>query len=166
MPPPSHAFTGGNQFGSAKNRTLVQKRSAAATSALEITQTGGMTPIQIGMDAARAMYGIAASIQRLYPNAFSDPFGQSQTSDGQTIKHQTVLKAFDKAMKRAADYATKMAEFAHPKFTRIHHMGDVPTGPINQKVVVTLNLGGAPAPRAREPVTIDNGGSDGELSEL
>lgn len=113
------------------------------------------------------MYGIAASIQRLYPQAFTDPFGESPLPGGGVIKHQTILKAFDKAMRRAVDYANKMAEFAHPKFTRIHHVGDVPTaGPINQKVVVTLNLGGAPAPRAIEPVMIDNEESDGEHSEL
>lgn len=153
--PTANAFTAGNQFGSAKNRTLVQKRTAAASSALEITQTGGMTPIQIGMDGARAMYGIGAAIQRLYPQAFSDPFGESKTSTGETIKHQTILKAFDRAMKRAVDYAARMAEYSNSKFTRIHHVGDVPTAPIDRRVVVTLNLGGAPAPR--EHVTIDNG---------
>lgn len=149
----------GNQYGSHKNRTLVQKRSAAATSALETCRTGGMDPIRVQVDSMRSMYGIAASIQRLYPDAFQDPLGESKDTQGRPVKNQVVLKAFTKALRDAAKMAAAVSEFAYPKYSRIHHIGDVPTGPINQKVVVTLNLGGAPAMRAVAEdagVTIEN----------
>ena len=154
--PPLNAFVPGHEFSSAKNRKLTRSRSAAATSALETCRTGGMDPIRIQVDSMRSMYGIAASIQRLYPDAFQDPLGESKDLGGRTIKHQTVIKAFTKALRDASRMAASVAEFAYPKYSRIHHVGDLPTGSINQKVVVTLNIGGETGPKPVAGVTIDN----------
>lgn len=164
MPNPAAYAPGGNlgnKFASGKHRVLRHTRSAAATSALETCRTGGMDPIRIQVDAMRSMYGVAASIQRLYPDAFQDPLGESKDTAGRIIKNQTIIKAFTQALRDASMIACGVAEFAYPKYSRIHHVGDVPTtGPINQKVVVTLNLGGAPAVReaaeADDGVTIEN----------
>lgn len=167
MPPPLNAFKNSNEFGSNKNRTLVRSRSAATTSAIEACTTGGMTPIQIQIDISRSNYAIAAVIQRLYPQAFQDPFGQSTDSAGRTIDNQVIIAAFQQAGGKAAEAANKVAEFCYPKFSRIHHVGDVPTTLTSQKVVVTLNIGGETGPKPFAGATIDNSGDiGGERSEL
>lgn len=150
-------FVPGHEFASNKSRTLVRSRSAAATSAIEICRTGGLDPIRIQMDSARTLYASAAKIQQMYPGAFTDPFGQSQDTAGRTVENWTIIERFNKTLKDAADMARGVAEFAYPKFQRIHHIGDAPSGPVNQKVVVTLNIGDRPAQSPKsETVTIEH----------
>lgn len=163
-------FAPGNEFAANKSRTLVRSRSAAATSAIEICRTGGLDPIRIQMDAARTLYAQAAKIQQAYPQAFLDQMGQSQDSAGRTIENKTIVDLFNKMLKDAAEISRGVAEFAYPKFQRIHHIGDAPSGPVNQKVVVTLNIGDRPAqsPNPAAAVTIEHeaAGRHGDQSEL
>ena len=154
--PPRTAFVPGHEFGSSKFRTLTRSRGAAATSALETCRTGGMDPIRVQVDSYRTMYGIAASIQRLYPDAFTDPLGQSKDGMGRMVENKLIIETFTRAIKDAAEIARGVAEFAYPKYQRIHHVGDAPTGQVNQKVVVTLNIGGDQAPKPVSGVTIEN----------
>lgn len=166
MPAPSTAFQPGHP--GYKGRTLQNIRSHVVQSAIEICRTGGMDPIKIQMDSARSLYAIAATMQRLNPGAFEDPLGQSKDSSGRVIENKTIINRFSRTLKEASKIAHGVAEFAYPKFSRIHHVGDAPAGQVNQKVVVTLNLGGAPTVKAQaeaDGVTIENEEPGGNSSE-
>lgn len=164
MAAPHAAFAPGNDMATHKGRALKNTRSNIVKSAIETCRTGGMDPIKIQMDSARSLYAIAATMQRLHPGAFEDPFGQSKDAGGRVIENKTIVNRFTRTLMSASKIAHGVAEFAYPKFSRIHHVGDAPAGQVNQKVVVTLNLGGAPAVRAQaeaDGVTIENEESNG-----
>jgi hypothetical protein len=117
----------GRKVGAVNKQTALVR--AGVESAIETCRNGGMTPVQIMMESARFIRGVAA----MKTPAQKEMMANMPRDDLEFIVDMLV---------KASDIAAKAAEFAFPKLARVDYVGDVPNAStVENKMIFILNIG-------------------------
>src|SRR5262245_20467315 len=165
MPYGQNSGTNSGQFlpgqprpvGSGRRKGTPNKQTALARAgvrtAIQTCREGGLTPIEIMVESARFIRGIA-------------DLAQDQKAELiQAMDRPTIDWIVDLLVK-ATDIAAKAAPFGFPRLAAIEHVGDAPSLPaVKNKFVVTLKIGDGPPPALRGRREIEGHAAPGTIRD-